>query len=205
VVTNQEVIAAYTAITGYDPTTGANDNGANELDVLKYWRTTGIAGHTIGAFAEVNPASHQEVEQAVYLFGGIYLGLNMPKTAQAQTSANEPWDVGTGPDAEPGSWGGHAVPLLAYDQDSLTVVTWGALQKMTWSFLDKYCEEAYALISQDWLSAAGNSPAGLNLQQLTSDLAQVTGSASSSSSAGGSSSSSAGGASSSSSSGGGPS
>jgi hypothetical protein len=26
----------------------------------------------------------------------VYLGLNMPKTAQAQTSAHEPWDVGTG-------------------------------------------------------------------------------------------------------------
>ena len=30
-LTNQQVIAAYSAITGYDPATGANDNGANEL------------------------------------------------------------------------------------------------------------------------------------------------------------------------------
>jgi hypothetical protein len=102
-VTDQQVIAAYSAITGYDPATGANDNGARELDVLKYWRTTGIAGHQIGAFAEVGPTNHQEVGQSIYLFGGLYLGLNMPNTAQAQTSAGEPWDVGTGPDAEPGS------------------------------------------------------------------------------------------------------
>ena len=198
-LTNQQVIAAYSAITGYDPATGANDNGANELAVLNYWQsaeTPGFGGHHIGAFAEVDPTNHQEVEQAVYLFGSLYLGLNMPKTAQAQTSAGEPWDVGTGPDAEPGSWGGHAVPVLAYDQNSLTVVTWGALQKMTWSFLDKYCDEAYALISQDWLDSADKSPAGLNLQQLDSDLAEVTDSTpSSSSSAGGSSSSSAGGSS----------
>lgn len=205
-VADQEVIVAYSAITGYNPTTGANDNGANVLDVLKYWRTTGIAGHYIGAFAEVGPTNHQEVEQSVYLFGGLYLGLNMPTTAQEQTSAKEPWDVGTGPDAQPGSWGGHAVPLLAYDQTSLTVVTWGALQKMTWSFLDTYCDEAYALISQDWLGSADASPAGLNIQQLNSDLAQITGSTPSSSNSGNgpsSSSSSGGGASSSSSSGGG--
>jgi hypothetical protein len=69
------------------------------------------------------------------------------------------------------------VPALAYNQNSLTVVTWGALQKVTWSFLDKYCDEAYALISRDWLSAASKSPAGLNLQELLNDLADVTGSA----------------------------
>jgi hypothetical protein len=187
-VTDQQVIESYAAITGYNPATGANDKGANALDVLKYWRTTGIADHCIGAFAEVDPANHQEVEQSVYLFGGVYVGLSMPLTAQAQTSAHEPWDVGSGPDAEPRSWGGHAVPVLAYDGTSLTVVTWGALQKMTWSFLDTYCEEAYAVISQDWLGSAGQSPAGLDLQQLNNDLVAVTGPASSSSAKGSSSS-----------------
>jgi hypothetical protein len=186
-VTDQQVIEAYTAITGYNPATGANDKGANVLDVLNYWRTTGIAGHSIGAFAEVDATNHQEVKQSVYLFGGVYLGLSMPVTAQAQTSANEPWDVVTGPDAEPGSWGGHAVPGLAYDETSLTVVTWGALQKMTWNFLDTYCEEAYAVISQDWLGSAATSPAGLDLQQLNNDLAAVTGTMSPSSARGSSS------------------
>jgi uncharacterized membrane protein YgcG len=207
-VTADQVIAAYAAITGYSPTNGANDNGANVLDVLNYWRASGIAEHYIGAFAEVDAANHQEVQQSVYLFGGVYLGLNMPKTAQAQTSAKKAWDVGRGPGAKPGSWGGHAAPVLAYDPSSLTVVTWGALQKMTWSFLDTYCDEAYALISQDWLGSADKSPAGLNLQQLKDDLAVITssapgsstgGSSSSSPGAGSSSSSSAGGASSSSS------
>src|SRR5580704_3991068 len=48
---DQSIIAAYSAITGYNPATGANDNGAVELNVLKYWRKTGIAGHQITAFA----------------------------------------------------------------------------------------------------------------------------------------------------------
>jgi hypothetical protein len=43
--TDKQIVAAYSAITGYNPATGANDNGANEIDVLNYWRQTGIAGH----------------------------------------------------------------------------------------------------------------------------------------------------------------
>lgn len=42
--TDQQIVAAYSAITGYNPVTGANDNGAIEVDVLNYWRQTGIAG-----------------------------------------------------------------------------------------------------------------------------------------------------------------
>ena len=47
---DKQVVAAYSAITGYNPSTGANDNGAVEIDVLNYWRQTGIAGHKIGAY-----------------------------------------------------------------------------------------------------------------------------------------------------------
>jgi hypothetical protein len=43
-----QIIAAYSAVTGYNPKTGANDNGAQEIDVLNYWRQTGIAGHNSG-------------------------------------------------------------------------------------------------------------------------------------------------------------
>src|ERR1700689_1515906 len=46
--TDAQIVAAYSAITGYNPTTGANDNGANEVDGLNYWRQDGIAGHKMG-------------------------------------------------------------------------------------------------------------------------------------------------------------
>jgi hypothetical protein len=53
-----QIIAAYSAITGYNPKTGANDNGAQEVDVLNYWRQTGIAGHKIQAFMALEPHPH---------------------------------------------------------------------------------------------------------------------------------------------------
>jgi hypothetical protein len=50
------------------------------------------------------------------------------------------------------------------------VVTWGALQVMTWSFWEAYCGEAYAIISNDYLTGKKETPDGFNLTQLQADL-----------------------------------
>lgn len=177
--TDQQIVAAYSAITGYNPVTGANDNGAQEIDVLNYWRQQGIAGHKIQAFMALEPSNHTHVMDGVWIFGGSYIGLQLPKTAQAQTSNHQVWSVPPGGphgDGAPGSWGGHAVPVVAYDARSLTVVTWGALQTMTWSFWAAYCDEAYAIISADYLEQKNGqtvAPNGFNLQQLQQDLADL--------------------------------
>lgn len=81
---DQDIINAYAAITGYNPVTGANDNGANETDVLNYWRKTGIAAHQIMAYAALEPQNHNHIMQSVFLFGGCYIGLALPVTAQTQ-------------------------------------------------------------------------------------------------------------------------
>jgi hypothetical protein len=173
------IVQAYSAITGYNPTTGANDNGAVELDVLNYWRQTGIAGHKIEAFVALEPSNKIHVMDGIWIFGGCYIGLALPKTAQAQTSNQQVWSVppsGTGGDGAPGSWGGHAVPVVAYDSRGLTVVTWGALQTMTWGFWEAYCDEAYAILSPDFLDQKGGktvAPNGFDIAQLQADLADL--------------------------------
>jgi hypothetical protein len=166
------IIKAYSAITGYDPKTGANDNGAVETDVLNYWRKEGIANHKIAAYAALEPRNHNHVQEAVYLFGGCYIGLSLPVSAQAQNIWSVPPGGAVGHGA-PGSWGGHAVPVVAYNASGLTVVTWGQLKKMTWGFWDAYCEESYAIISQDFLKK-GKTPAGFDLAALETDLKLVT-------------------------------
>ncbi|SRR6266851_5597180 len=175
-VPESAVITAYSAVSGYDPVTGANDNGAYCLDVLNYWRKTGIAGHKILAYAALKPGHQFHVEAGVYLFGSAYLGLEMPISAQSQVGGV--WDVPAGGltgDGTPGSWGGHAVPAVAYGPSGVTVVTWGALQHMTWAFLAAYCSEAYAVLSADFLNASKISASGFNLVALKADLHKVTG------------------------------
>ena len=173
---NQQIVAAYSAITGYNLTTGANDNGAVEIDVLNYWRQSGIAGHKIAAYMALEPANHTHIMDSVYIFEGCYIGLQLPLTAQDQVKNHQPWSVspsGTTGDGKPGSWGGHAVPVVAYDSRGVTVVTWGALQTMTWSFWEAYCEEAYAILSADYLTGKKTTPQGFNMQQLQADLADL--------------------------------
>lgn len=176
VPSDADIVAAYSAITGYAPNKPGSDDGAVELDVLNFWRTKGIAGHKIGAYAAVEHRNHDHVRAAVYIFGGLYIGVALPKSAQNQNT----WDVPNWltrwflDDPTPGSWGGHAVEVVAYDSKGLTVVTWGKLQKMTWAFWDKYVDEAYALLSQDFLNGNGRTPDGFDLWQLTEDLRGVS-------------------------------
>ena len=173
---DKQIVAAYSAITGYNPTTGAHDDGAVEVDVLNYWRQSGIAGHKIGAYVALEPANHSHIMDSVYIFEGCYIGLQLPKSAQAQVQNHQPWSVppgGATGDGKPGSWGGHAVPVVAYDARGVTVVTWGALQTMTWSFWETYCEEAYAILSNDYLTKKKETPQGFAMQQLQADLADL--------------------------------
>jgi len=169
-VSEHAVLAAFDKVKQVDPRTG--EEGAVELDVLAYWRKHGIGRHRIGAFARVPVWDHRLVRAAAFLFGGLYIGLELPVTAQRQST----WDWThslTGP-AKPGSWGGHAVDIVGYARHALTVVTWGRLQELTWSFWDRYVDEVYAIISVDFLDEGGETPSGFDLAALKADLALVT-------------------------------
>jgi hypothetical protein len=168
VPTDSAIITAYSAVSGYDPATGANDNGAYELDVLNYWRKQGIAGDRIYAYVSCEPRNHAHVKAGVYLFGGVYIGLALPLSAQNQAI----WSVVGGPNSRAGSWGGHAVPVVSYDAHFLTVVTWGQLLKMTWGFWDKYCDESYAILSQDFING-GKAPNAIDWASLQKDLSSI--------------------------------
>ena len=174
--TDDQIVAAYAAVTGYNPQTNSGDNGAVEVDVLNYWRQTGIAGHQIGAYMALEPANHTHIMDSVNIFQGCYIGLLLPKSAQPQIKNHQPWSVpsaGAVGDGAPKSWGGHAVPVVAYDQRGLTCITWGAPQTMTWEFWEAYCEEAYAILSEDYLTGKKETPNGFSLQQLQDDLSDL--------------------------------
>lgn len=154
------------------------DDGRTCVGVLKAWQKVGIPGSDglpddkILAYAKIDPTNHEEVKAAIYLFGGVYIGVGLPTSAQNQKE----WDVvgdGQTGDSAPGSWGGHCVPYEAYDADGVTLVTWGELLKASWAFNDAYTEEIYAVLTMDWLNTAGLNTAGFNLAQLQEDLKAV--------------------------------
>ena len=266
--TDAQVIAAYSATGHYIVGDAATDHGALELDVLNFWRQQGIAGHKIAAYVSFSPQNFEHTRQAINIFGGIYVGLALPLSAQNQDVWDVPsflsrlaafirtrafypardatrnlstssslfgeyglpaaagvsmrsshsgricatplyhssspvgssadlasiWSAESGslsprdsgrlsnlqPPASkfqnnfiPSSWGGHAVPILAYDSRTLTCITWGAKKRMTWGFFARYCDESYAPLSLDWLNAQGKTPEGLDLDALQADLTQI--------------------------------
>ena len=69
-------------------------------------------------------------------------------------------------DDAPNPNNGHCIPAVGYDADQLLIVTWGELKSMAWDFYDAYADEAFAVLSQDFIEKSGVSPQGLNLQAL---------------------------------------
>jgi hypothetical protein len=155
---------------GYVAGNPETDNGGCELDVLMDWKQDGFASNALLGFADPEPGNLDEVRQSIALFGGVYIGLSLPLTAQKQ----DVWDVEWhgGDNAEPGSWGGHCVFVPKYDEKSFTCITWGQLKTMTVEFWKSYCDEAHTLLAADWLTAKG-APSGFDQAQLEADLKAI--------------------------------
>jgi len=168
-----DVLAGYCAVGGYQPGNPSTDTGTDMLAFLKYWRSSGLGGHKIGAFLAVDPTNLVEVRQAINLFGNLYIGVQLPVSAQGQNAWTVP-NGGINSDAgSPGGWGGHCIPLVASSPETHTCVTWGASLKMSHNFLSDYCDEAFAVLSRDWINQRGISPQGFDFNQLSADLAAL--------------------------------
>lgn len=175
-ITEAQTIAAYSTAAGYVTGNPDTDNGTDMLTFLKDWRNQGLYGEKIVAFVQLKPGNLDELRQAVYLFGVAFIGLALPITAQSQAAWTVPGNLEG--DAVPGSWGGHCVPVGAYSTEILprqrnTVITWGQKLQMSDYFYQCYCDEAYAVLSVDWLNQSGLDPTGFNLAQLQADLSQL--------------------------------
>ena len=175
------VMRFYSATSGYVPGRPATDQGATMLSVMNRWRHVGMAGHKINAYAAIDVADLLHIRQAVWLFGGAPIGLQLPLSLKALVlSGGTTWDV-QGPvtgDNAAGSWGGHAVPILGYVPDgsggfNYFAPSWNGLYTITTAFMAAYCDEAYAAFSQrDW-SRAGYAPNGFNTAALLADVAAI--------------------------------
>jgi hypothetical protein len=149
----------------YRHLTGGQDTGLNELDVLNYWRKHQEAGDKILAYVSVDPKNHTHVQQAIQLFGGIYLGFQVQENCIEDFNAHKAWTPGTL------THEGHAVFAVGYDQNEVTVLTWGNTQQATWAWWDECVDEAYAILPPE--AKESTFAPGFNLAQLQSDLDEV--------------------------------
>lgn len=153
---DDDVIDLYKKMTGCEIPGDNNDSGMTTLDNLKQWRNgwtpDSLAGseytYSIDAYGFIDPSNESLLRLASYLFNGVLLGIWLPVTAQAQTEAGGPWDYvpSAGWEAEPGSWGGHAVLSKRYDDENIYVLTWGTEIRVTNAFVKEYVDEAYVAV-----------------------------------------------------------
>lgn len=172
-MSDAEAIADYEAF-GYRPGDPGTDQGAEAADVLARWSKAGFAcggvNDVLSGFCAINPQEQAEVQQGVAWLGVVYAGLELPLAAQTQ----DVWDAPANTadlvgNEEPGSWGGHAVPIVGYGPSGVVCVTWGALKTITWRFWEAYADEAYGLLSRDFVTGNG-SAATVDWDQLEADM-----------------------------------
>jgi|HubBroStandDraft_1064217.scaffolds.fasta_scaffold71282_2 hypothetical protein len=167
------VLTFYEHFVGTPP---PSDAGCDMLSVLKYWRSAGLDAQPIEGFAALDLKNQTQAQNAVYLTGSIYIGVALPNFAVQGDMLTVPWVVPPGGpvgDAAPNPNNGHCIPAVAYDAAGLTVVTWGEAKSMSWGFFDAYADEAFAVVSKNFIERTGETPAGFSLASLEADLAQL--------------------------------
>lgn len=171
--TEKSVLSDYSAVTGFDPADPNTDQGTDMQAAASYRRKTGVddgagARHQVVAYLEVSTTDVNQIKQAMYLFSNVGIGIQFPASAMAQFDKGKSWTVVRGSKIE----GGHYVPAVGYDSRYVYVITWGKIQKMSWGFFKKYCDEAVVYLSGEMFTN-GTSLEGFNVTQLQADLAQL--------------------------------
>lgn len=178
VVPDSVVLQAYEQ-SGFNPNAGPpgsnpTDQGWMVSDALALLKNSGMSGHRIAGYGQLaSVKDHTAVMTCAAEFGYLSIGINLPQSAMDAVNAGRlVWDV----EGDGTIIGGHCTCVCGYTATGPVVWTWGLLVQVTWSFWDTYVEEAWPVVSQDWVSAAsGKDPEGVDLVTLGAEFAAVTG------------------------------
>lgn len=166
--TTDLAINLYSQWSGFNPQTGANDNGTDISVMQERCATDGIS---IGIDLDVMlpfdvPTDTNNLNLITYNCGGVGLCWALPKSAEKMTDV---WDVAGDlnlPENIPGSWGGHFTCSGKYDSNSRFIITWGYEVKVTPAFEAAYLVAATGALSRRWFKANGMAPSGLDWAQI---------------------------------------
>lgn len=167
-----KVPGAKTIIQTYFKLTSGQDTGLVEADVLRTWQTKGLFGTKIAAYAPIHvkkagKLNKADLKRAIAFYGGAYLGILCPDSAQREFGEGKPWT-----DCGEEAVDGHCIVGLGYTKDGLLCGTWGQVVLVTWGFLDRYLEEGWCILSKQ-LVDAGKDTLGINVAALQADLPSV--------------------------------
>ena len=174
-ITTLDTLSDYHAITGFVLDDPATDQGTDMAEAAEYYRTVGIRDssnnrHRIDSYVALTPGDTRQHALAAYLFGAVDIGLSISDEQDDQFDAGQPWTVTS---TEP--TGGHCVSVVGRDAlGFFLVVTWGKLQRVAPSFIEKYMDEGYAYLSDAIIGLKGLSLEAFDKPMLKRMLARVS-------------------------------
>lgn len=164
--TDDEIVSQYEGICG------PGDQGCVITEVLDVMRARGfVAGgksYVIDGYVSCDWRNKLEAQVAVYLFGALTIGVNLPQAWTQQAV----WDV-----TNSRIVGGHDVTVIDYDAQGVYVASWGRVYLLTWRAFQAtaWVEECYALLAPLWYASARVAPCGIDADTLRADLAKLGG------------------------------
>lgn len=165
--TDQEILNAYNQLKA-----GPGDSGCVMSDVLDYKTKTGIVFggkiRKLDGYVTVDHTNKTEVLIALYLFGALDIGFNLPADWLNSAAPGAVWDL-----TNSGIVGGHCVEVVGANDLGVQLSTWGTVVTMTWQAftVGNYVTEVYAMLSPEWYGTdrvvASN---GLDAAKLIADI-----------------------------------
>jgi hypothetical protein len=155
------------ALDYYFKYTGGQDSGVVLSQYLAYVRKTGYYKNTVHAYAPVAVHDVPTLQNCVHIYGAAYTGITVTAAMQTAFSNHQPWTtevVNDGPII-----GGHAVPIVSYDDQFLNVITWAGVQQITYPAWHSISSEAWAVITGEFVAHTGDGR-GVDLAALNADL-----------------------------------
>lgn len=149
---------------------GPGDNGCVITDVMDKLKSKGMpmSGvlHKIDDYVTVDHTNKDLVKAAIYCFGNITLGINLPST----WTNSAVWDL-----TNSRIVGGHDVQCVGYNAQGVQISSWGKIYTITWAAFTstRYLDEAYVALAPDWYGSDKLAPTGVDVDKLKTDLALV--------------------------------
>ena len=151
-------------LTGFRPDRAETDHGARIRDVLDYWAENGWPGDPTMkplGWCRLEP---EELALGVYLFGGIYTWLMLPRAEDRSWD----WTDAALARSEPGV-GAHAVLIVGATADRRWLVSWGQIIQVSAAWWTRYgSDEVYGILHPAW-----KHPDGFDLATLERDAEAI--------------------------------
>lgn len=159
------------AVSYYLEYTQGRDGGVVLSDYLAYVRQHEYYGHTVFAYAPVNIHDVPTLQFAIWAYDAAYCGVAVTKQMQEDFENGDPWTLES---LEAPVLGGHCIPIVGYDSNYLTAITWGQPQQISYAAWHYMAEEAWAVITGEFGGSNGDGH-GVNLAALQADLSRLAG------------------------------